>query len=90
MTMGMPEHVKYAQISIYKTWEIELLDHYSVHMKMNLRSVMMQIKHPTNAKFNLFHSINQHWIEKCHVLIVLKSAESTVHAMIAGMLPYLQ
>jgi len=74
-----------------KTWEIKLLDHYNLHMQMNLCSVMMSLQHPTkNNKFALFHSIDKHWIEKCHVLTVLKSAKSHARAMIAGMLPYLQ
>jgi len=41
-----------------KTWEIELLDHYNLHIQMNLRMAMMSLKHPTNNKFALFHSIN--------------------------------
>jgi len=73
-----------------KTWEIELLDHYNLHVQMNLRTAMMSLKHPTNNKFALFHSIDKHWFEKSHVLTVLKSAESHARAMIAGMLPYLQ
>jgi len=73
-----------------KTWEIELLDHYSLHVQMNLHTVMMSLKHPTNNKFALFHTIDWHWIKKCHVLTVLKSAETQAWAMIAGMLPYLQ
>ena len=73
-----------------KTWEIELLDHYNLHVQMTLRTAMMSLKHPTNNKFALFHSIDRHWIEKSHVLTVLKSAESHARAMIAGMLPYLQ
>ncbi len=51
---------------------------------------MMTLRHPTNEKFALFHSIDRHWIEKCHVLTVLKSAEAQARSMIAGMLPYLQ
>jgi len=51
---------------------------------------MMSLCHLTNNKFNLFHLINQHWIKKCHVLMVLKSAKSLARAMIVGMLPYLQ
>jgi len=57
---------------------------------MNLRMAMMSIPHPSNNKFALFHTIDRHWIKKCHVLTVLKSAESYARAMIAGMLPYLQ
>jgi len=37
-----------------KMWEIELLGHYNVHTKINLRLAMMQIKYSTKAKFNLF------------------------------------
>jgi len=33
--------------------------------------------------------IDKHFREKCHVLMVLKSAELQAHAMIAAMLPYL-
>jgi len=43
----------------------------------------------TNKKFGLFHSIDKHFREKCHVLTVLKSAKSLAHAMIAAMVPYL-
>ncbi len=78
------------KLACIKTWEIELLDHYNRHVQMNLRMAMMSIPHPTNNKFALFHTIDQHWIEKCHVLTVLKLAESYARAMIAGMLPYLQ
>jgi len=49
----------------------------------------MSLQHPTNKKLTLLHSIDKHFQEKCHVLMVLKSAESLVHAMIAAMLPYL-
>jgi len=77
------------KLTIIKTWEIEL-DHYNLHMKMSLQMAMMSLHHPTNSKFALFHSINWHWIEKCHVLMVFKSAKSQARAMIAGMLPYLQ
>ncbi len=51
---------------------------------------VMTLHHPTNKKFALFHSIDRHWIEKCHVLTVLKSAEAQARLMIAGMLLYLQ
>jgi len=86
------EHVRTHcwQLIYIKTWEIKLLDHYNLHVQMNLCTVMMSLEHPTNNKFALFHSIDQHWIEKCHVLMVLKSTESQARAMIAGMLPYLQ
>ncbi len=57
---------------------------------MTLRMAMMTLHHPTNEKFALFHSIDWHWIKKCHVLTVLKSAEAQARSMIAGMLPYLQ
>jgi len=78
------------KLAYIKTWEIELLDHYNLHLQMNLRMAMMTLRHPTNEKFALFHSIDRHWIEKCHVLTVLKSAEAQARSMIAGMLPYLQ
>jgi len=51
---------------------------------------MMSICHPTIGKFALFHSIDKSWRETCHVLMVLKSAESFAHAMISALLPYLQ
>jgi len=73
-----------------KTWEIELLDHYNLHIQMSLCMAMMSLSHPTNNKFALFHSIDRHWINKCHILTILKSAESQARAMIAGMLHYLQ
>jgi len=73
-----------------KTWEIKLLDHYSRQVKMSLCTAIMSLSHPSNNKFTLFHSIDRHWFEKCHVSTVLKLAESQACAMIAGMLPYLQ
>jgi len=72
-----------------KTWEIELLDDNSKELGMSLRDAMMELHHPTNKKFNLFHTIDKHFRKKCHVLIVLKLAKSQAHAMIAAMLPYL-
>ncbi len=72
-----------------KTWEIELLDDESEELGMTLRDAMMDLRHPTNPKFNLFHSIDKHFRDSCYVLTVLKSAESHAHAMIAAMLPYL-
>jgi len=50
---------------------------------------MMALRHPTNPKFALFHSIDKHFRDACHVLTVLKLAELQAHAMIAMMLPYL-
>jgi len=38
-----------------KTWEIELLDDKSDKLVMTLCDVMMDLCHPTNKKFNLFH-----------------------------------
>jgi len=72
-----------------KMWEIELLDDESELLGLSLRDAMMTICHPTNKKFTLFHTIDKHFWEKCHVLTVLKSAESLAHAMITAMLPYL-
>jgi len=77
------------KLSTIKTWEIELLDDLDDDLKMSLRDAMMEIRHPTNPKFALFHSIDKHFREKCHILTVLKSAESHAHTMIAAMLPYL-
>jgi len=77
---------KFVQI---KTWEIKLLDNESKELGMKLCNTMMELRHPTNKKFNLFHTIDKHVRDQCHVLTVLKSAESQVHAMIAAMLPYL-
>jgi len=83
------QNTRLAKNLIYiKTWEIKLLDYYNV--QMNLHMAMMSKKHPSNNKFSLFQSIDCDWIEKCHVLMVLKSAESQARAMIAGMLLYLQ
>jgi len=65
------------------------LDDQSELLGLSLRDVMMTIRHPTNKKFTLFHTIDKHFREKCHVLTVLKLAESLAHAMIAAMLPYL-
>jgi len=70
-------------------WEIELLDDESEELGMTLRDAMVDLCHPTNQKFNLFHSIDKHFCDTCYVLTVLKSAESHAHAMIAAMLPYL-
>jgi len=56
---------------------------------MTLRDAMMDLRHPTNQKFNLFHSIDKHFHNTCYILTVLKSAESHAHAMIMAMLPYL-
>jgi len=78
------------KLAYIKTWEIKILDHYNLHIQMNLQTAMMSLKHPTSNKFTLFHSIDKHWIKKSHILTVLKSAESHACAMIAGMLPYLQ
>ncbi len=57
-----------------KMWEIELLDDESELLGLSLCDAMMTIHHPTNKKFTLFHTINKHFCEKCHVLMVLKSA----------------
>jgi len=54
-----------------KTWEIELLDDESEDLGMTLHNAMMDLWHPTNNKFNLFHSIDKHFQDKCHVLTVL-------------------
>jgi len=56
---------------------------------MTLQDAMMDLCHPTSKKFNLFHLIDKHFHDMCHVLTVLKSAESHAHTMIAAMLPYL-
>jgi len=78
------------KLTFIKTWEIELLDSHSRLLGMSLRDAMMSIHHPTNGKFALFHSIDKSWREACHILTVLKSAESYAHAMISALLPYLQ
>jgi len=78
------------KLTYIKTWEIELLDSRSGLLGLSLRDAMMAIRHPTNAKFALFHSIDKSWREACHILTVLKSAESYAHAMISALLPYLQ
>jgi len=50
---------------------------------------MMDLHHPTNLKFMLFHLIDKsHW-EPCYILTILKSAESYTYAMISALLPYL-
>jgi len=78
------------KLTYIKTWEIELLDSHSGLLSLLLRDAMMSIHHPTNEKFALFHSIDKSWREACHILMVLKSAESYAHAMISALLPYLQ
>jgi len=50
----------------------------------------MSIWHPSNDKVALFHLIDKSRWEQCHILTVLKSAESFAHAMISALLPYLQ
>jgi len=50
---------------------------------------MMDLCHPTNFKFTLFHLIDKSGQEPCHILTILKSAESYAHAMILALLPYL-
>jgi len=44
-----------------KTWEIELLDDKNEDLGMTLRDAMMDLRHPTNNKFNLFHTIDKHF-----------------------------
>jgi len=44
-----------------KTWEIELLDDESEDLGTTLREAMMDLWHPTNKKFNLFHTIDKHF-----------------------------
>jgi len=78
------------KLTFIKTWEIELLDSRSSLLGLSLRDAMMDIRHPTNAKFTLFHSIDKSWREACHILTVLKSTELYAHAMISALLPYLQ
>jgi len=56
---------------------------------MMLWDAIMELHHPMNKHFNLSHSIDKHFRDQCYVLMVLKSAESQAHAMIAAMLPYL-
>jgi len=57
-----------------KTWEIELLNDKSKELGMTLRDAMMELHHPMNKCFNLFHSIDKHFQDQCYVLMVLKSA----------------
>jgi len=85
----LSEHVDVGETDSDQTWEIKLLDNKNELLAMSLCDVMMAIWHPTNKKFTLFHSINKHFQEKCHVLTVLKLAKSLAHAMIVAMLPYL-
>jgi len=73
-----------------KMWEIEFLDEQSREMGMSLHDVMMAIKHPANPRFSLFHSINQHWKDKCYIITCLKLADSLARTMIAALLPYVK
>jgi len=73
-----------------KMWEIEFLDETNKYMGMSLRDVMMSLKHPSNLRFSLFHSIDKHWKDNCYLITCLKSADSLTHTMIAGLLPYLK
>jgi len=75
--------------TIIKTWEFELWDHFDARVNLSLRDAIMSIPHPTNKKFTLFHSVDKSRFEACHILTILKSAESYGRAMIAGLLPYL-
>jgi len=75
--------------TIIKTWEFELLDHFHTGVNHSLQDAIMSIPHPTNKKFTLYHSVDKSRFEQCHILTVLKSAESYRWAMIAGLLPYL-
>jgi len=70
--------LNYGKLVQIQTWEIKLLDDESKILGMTLCDAMMDLKHTTNKKFNLFHSINKHFQEKCHILTVLKSAKSLV------------
>jgi len=63
------------KLSTIKTWEIELLGDLDEDIKMSLHNAMMEICHLTNPKFALFHSIDKHFLGKCHILTVLKSAK---------------
>jgi len=62
--------------TIIKTWEFELLDHFHASINLSLQDAIMSIPHPTNKKFTLFHSVDKSRFEACHILMVLKSAES--------------
>jgi len=74
---------------IIKTWEFKLHDHLRARVNLSLHDAIMSIPHLTNKKFTLFHSVDKSQFETCHILTVLKSAESYGRAMIAGLLPYL-
>jgi len=73
-----------------KTWEIEFLDEQNREMGTSLQDAMMEIKHPANPCFSLFHSIDKHWKDNCYILTCLKSADSLAHAMIAALIPYVK
>jgi len=47
-----------------KTWEIELLNDDSKELGMTLCNAMMDLWHPMNNKFNLFHTIDKHFHKK--------------------------
>jgi len=70
-------------------WEFKLLDHFHAGINLSLHQAIMSIPHLTNKKFTLFHLIDKSRFETCHVLTVLKSAESYRCAMIVSLLPYL-
>jgi len=74
---------------VIKTWEFKLLDHFHTGINLSWRDAIMSIPHPTNKKFTLYHLVDKSCFEQCHILTVLKSAESYGLAMIAGLLPYL-
>jgi len=79
----------HTKLTFIKTWEIDILDSRSRILGLLLPDAMMSIRHSTNGKFALCHSIDKLWHETCYVLTVLKLAKSYVHAMILELLPYL-
>jgi len=59
-------------------------------MGVSLRDAMMSLKHPSNPRFSLVHSIDKHWKDDCYLITCLKSADLLTHTMIAALLPYLK
>jgi len=68
----------------------DFLDKTNRQMGLSLQDAMMSLKHPSNPRFSLFHSIDQNWKDNCYLTTCLKSANSLAHAMIAALLPYLK
>jgi len=71
------------KLTIIKTWEIELLDHFHLKIKLSFHSSNDVIFHPSHKTVPLTDKSN---IKTCHTITVLKLAKSYGCTMIAGIL----